>query len=63
MHDDFETGEKISFSTTRPETMLGDTAVCVHPSDERYAHLIGKKVKIPVNGRLIPINCGALPSC
>ncbi len=59
-HDDFETGEKISFSTTRPETMLGDTAVCVHPSDERYAHLIGKKVKIPLNGRLIPIIADAL---
>ncbi|RLS55737.1 MAG: valine--tRNA ligase [Planctomycetota bacterium] len=45
----------IRFSTTRPETMLGDTAVCVHPTDERYTHLIGKKVRIPVNGRLIPI--------
>lgn len=49
------TGERISFSTTRPETMLGDTAVCVHPTDERYTHLVGKQVKIPVNGRLIPI--------
>lgn len=45
----------ISFSTTRPETMLGDTAVCVHPKDERYQHLIGKKVAIPLNGREIPI--------
>ena len=45
----------ISFSTTRPETMLGDTAVCVHPKDERYAALIGKKVTIPLNGREIPI--------
>ncbi len=45
----------IRFSTTRPETMLGDTAVCVHPSDERYQHLIGKKVTIPLNGREIPI--------
>ncbi|HWL11299.1 MAG TPA: class I tRNA ligase family protein, partial [Planctomicrobium sp.] len=49
------TGESIRFSTTRPETMLGDTAVCVNPTDERYTSLIGKKVRIPVNGRLIPI--------
>lgn len=54
------TGEKISFSTTRPETMLGDTAVCVHPTDERYTHLIGKRVRIPINGRLIPIVADAL---
>jgi valyl-tRNA synthetase len=45
----------ISFSTTRPETMLGDTAVCVHPSDERYKHLIGKLVLQPHTGRKIPI--------
>jgi valyl-tRNA synthetase len=45
----------IRFSTTRPETMLGDTAVCVHPSDERYKALIGKTVTIPLNGREIPI--------
>ena len=45
----------IRFSTTRPETMLGDTAVCVHPSDERYAALVGKTVTIPLNGREIPI--------
>ncbi|AMV19358.1 valine--tRNA ligase [Planctomyces sp. SH-PL14] len=49
------TGEAISFSTTRPETMLGDTAVCVHPTDERYTALVGKQVQIPVNGRLIPV--------
>jgi valyl-tRNA synthetase len=47
--------EFIRFSTTRPETMLGDTAVAVHPNDERYKHLIGKKVTIPLNGREIPI--------
>jgi valyl-tRNA synthetase len=47
--------EFIRFSTTRPETMLGDTAVCVHPSDERYQHLIGKMVTIPLVGRQIPI--------
>ena len=45
----------IRFSTTRPETMIGDTAVCVHPSDERYKHLIGKTVTIPLNGREVPI--------
>lgn len=54
------TGERISFSTTRPETMLGDTAVCVHPTDERYTHLIGKQVRIPLNGRTIPIVTDAL---
>lgn len=54
------TGERISFSTTRPETMLGDTAVCVHPTDERYTHLIGKHVRIPLNGRIIPIVADAL---
>ncbi len=45
----------ISFSTTRPETMLGDTALCVHPSDERYKPLIGKTVLQPLTGRSIPI--------
>src|SRR5262245_199491 len=45
----------VSFSTTRPETMLGDTALCVHPSDERYKHLIGKKVQQPLVNREIPI--------
>jgi len=50
-----DTDVSIRFSTTRPETMLGDTAVCVHPTDERYAHLVGKQVRIPLNGRLIPI--------
>ncbi|MDA0833792.1 MAG: valine--tRNA ligase [Planctomycetota bacterium] len=52
--------ERIAFSTTRPETMLGDSAVCVHPSDERYLHLIGKNVRIPVNDREIPIIADAL---
>ncbi len=42
-------------ATTRPETMLGDTAVMVHPEDERYAHLIGKMVMLPLCGREIPI--------
>ncbi|MEI2431354.1 valine--tRNA ligase [Lysobacter yananisis] len=42
-------------ATTRPETMLGDTAVMVHPDDERYAHLIGKTVKLPLSEREIPV--------
>ncbi|MGB3276322.1 MAG: valine--tRNA ligase [Castellaniella sp.] len=42
-------------ATTRPETMLGDVAVMVHPEDERYAHLIGQKVTLPLVGREIPI--------
>jgi valyl-tRNA synthetase len=54
------TGQLIRFSTTRPETMLGDSAVCVHPTDERYTDLVGRKVRIPVNGRLIPIIADAL---
>ena len=42
-------------ATTRPETMLGDTAVMVHPEDERYKHLVGKNVKLPLVDKLIPI--------
>ena len=49
------TGEFLIVATTRPETMLGDTAVAVHPGDERYAHLIGKKVLLPLMNREIPI--------
>jgi valyl-tRNA synthetase len=45
----------IRIATTRPETMLGDTAVAVHPEDERYMHLIGKTVTLPIVGREIPI--------
>ncbi|MGV3465902.1 MAG: valine--tRNA ligase [Heyndrickxia sp.] len=45
----------IEIATTRPETMLGDTAVAVHPDDERYNHLIGKTVVLPITGREIPI--------
>ena len=52
-------GEDGSFSlevaTTRPETLLGDTAVAVHPDDERYAHLVGKRVIVPLANRAIPI--------
>ncbi len=45
----------IVVATTRPETMLGDTAVAVHPDDERYKHLVGKNVILPIVGRRIPI--------
>jgi valyl-tRNA synthetase len=45
----------ITVATTRPETMLGDTAVAVHPDDERYRHLVGKNVVLPLVGRRIPI--------
>ena len=45
----------LTVATTRPETMLGDTAVMVHPEDDRYAHLIGKTVTLPLTGRVIPI--------
>jgi valyl-tRNA synthetase len=45
----------IHVATTRPETMLADMAVAVHPDDERYAALVGKQVKLPITGRLIPI--------
>ncbi len=45
----------LTVATTRPETMLGDVAVMVHPEDERYAHLIGKTVTLPLVGRQIPI--------
>lgn len=46
---------RIEIATTRPETLLGDTAVAANPSDERYTSLIGKKVKLPLTGRVIPI--------
>jgi len=45
----------ISVATTRPETMLADMAVAVNPADERYTHLVGKNVRLPITGRLIPI--------
>ena len=47
--------EFLTFATTRPETMLGDTAVAIHPEDERYAHLIGKSVLLPIVNRVIPV--------
>jgi valyl-tRNA synthetase len=53
--DGKETGEFLSVATTRPETMLGDVAVAIHPEDERYLHLHGKKLRLPLVGREIPI--------
>ncbi|MEL6060822.1 MULTISPECIES: valine--tRNA ligase [unclassified Methylobacterium] len=50
-----ETGAIITVATTRPETMLGDTGVAVHPEDERYKALVGQRVRLPLVGRLIPI--------
>ena len=53
--DGSESGEYLTFATTRPETMLGDTAVAIHPEDERYAHLRGKKLMLPLMNREIPV--------
>ena len=53
--DGTQSGEYLTFATTRPETMLGDTAVAIHPDDERYTHLKGKKVLLPIMNREIPI--------
>jgi valyl-tRNA synthetase len=49
------TDDYLPVATTRPETILGDTAVCVHPDDERYRHLIGKTCLVPILNRTIPI--------
>ena len=50
-----DSDEKVIIATTRPETLLGDTAVCVHPEDERYQHLKGKSVIVPIANRQIPV--------
>ena len=47
--------EFVTIATTRPETILGDTAICINPNDVRFKHLKGKKVIVPISGRLIPI--------
>ena len=52
--------EKLVVATTRPETMVGDTAVAVHPDDERYQHLIGKTIDLPLTDRKIPIVADAI---
>ena len=53
--DGKDTGEFLTVATTRPETMLGDVAVAIHPEDERYLHLHGKKLRLPLVGREIPV--------
>ena len=55
MATEWETRDYIVVATTRPETMLGDTGVAVHPKDDRYAGLVGKAVILPITGRRIPI--------
>jgi valyl-tRNA synthetase len=50
-----DSDEKVEIATTRPETLLGDTAICVHPEDERFQHLIGKKAIVPLCNREVPI--------
>ncbi len=47
--------EWITIATTRPETILGDTAICVHPEDQRYAHLKGKRIIVPIANRSVPL--------
>ena len=54
-------GEGIVVATSRPETMFGDTAVAVHPDDERYRHLIGSNVILPIVGRVIPVIADEYP--
>ena len=53
-------GRSVTVATTRPETMLGDTAVCIHPADERYLDLHGASVTLPLMGRVIPVICDEL---
>ena len=50
-----DSDEYLVVATTRPETMLGDTAVAVHPDDERYRHYVGREVRLPLTGRTIPV--------
>jgi valyl-tRNA synthetase len=50
-----DSAEFLTIATTRPETMLGDTALAVHPDDKRYQHLLGKTVTLPIIGRAIPV--------
>ena len=50
-----DSDEKVIIATTRPETLLGDTAICIHPKDERFAHLKGEEVVVPITNRKIPI--------
>lgn len=56
-----DSDEHITVATTRPETMLGDTAIAVHPSDTRYKHLVGKMVHLPLTDRQIPVVADEYP--
>jgi valyl-tRNA synthetase len=58
---EWETRDYIAIATTRPETMLGDGAVAVHPSDTRYAGIVGKRVLLPLADRYIPIIADEYP--
>ena len=49
------TNDTLTIATTRPETILGDTAICINPNDERFVHLREKKAIVPISGRVIPI--------
>ena len=51
----FRSDQFVTIATTRPETILGDTAVCVHPEDDRFRHLVGKKVLVPLINRPVPV--------
>lgn len=50
-----DSSRAVVVATTRPETMLGDTGVAVHPDDERYQNLVGKKIRLPITGRIVPL--------
>ena len=54
-------GEGVVVATSRPETIFGDVAVAVHPDDERYKHMVGKTVKIPITGKEIPVIADTYP--
>ena len=54
-YDIEDSDEKVTIATTRPETILGDTAICINPNDERFIHLRGKKAIVPLCNRVIPI--------
>jgi valyl-tRNA synthetase len=55
VYGDLDGDDRITVATTRVETMLGDTAVAVHPEDPRYRHLIGREIELPLTGRRIPV--------
>ncbi len=55
LYDIKDSKDRVEIATTRPETLFGDTAVCVHPDDERFKHLIGKKAVVPLCKREVPI--------